>query len=111
MGWFWECSNELKDYNERKIYNGFQFNNNICKEDVDLNALLEYFDKVDNEKKFHYTIYINVTINEVSYHYILIDWKRYIFHLGWKNFFYEWLKKQHFLLSLLDLWKTIEKRG
>ncbi len=70
---FVQCYNELKDYNERKIYIGVQFNNNIDKEDIDLNALFQYFDKVNNEKKCHFTIYINGKIIDVLYHYMMID--------------------------------------
>ena len=88
---FKQCYQEVKAYNERKICTGVIFNNNIGKEDVDLDALFQYFDKVDNEKKCHYTINTNETIKEydMPYHYMMIDGERYDFPygIGMKEFF------------------------
>ena len=47
---------EYMAYNEDNICTLFRFNNKIGKEDVDINALFQYFDKVDNEKIAHYII-------------------------------------------------------
>ena len=38
-----KCFRDIKDYNQKKICTGFRFNNNIGKEDVDLNA---FFDQI-----------------------------------------------------------------
>ena len=82
---------EYTAYNEEKICTGFRFNNKIGKEDVDINALFEYFDKVDNEKIAHYSINFVVDRNtyetrteefDLPYHYMMIDGERFDFPYG-----------------------------
>jgi hypothetical protein len=101
---------EYTAYNEEKICTGFRFNNKIGKEDVDINALFEYFDKVDNEKIAHYSINFVVDRNtyetrteefDLPYHYMMIDGERFDFPYGFrmKDFFcfneYEFFPKEY----------------
>ena len=93
---------EFKDYSERKICTGVILNNNIGKEDVDLDELFKYFEKVDNEKKCHYIVNINGITKEYDrpYHYMMIDGERYYFPygIGMEEFFllneYEFFPRQ-----------------
>ena len=99
---------EFTAYNEEKICTGFRFNNKIGKEDVDINALFQYFDKVDNEKIAHYSINIldRTTVQikteefDLPYHYMMIDGERFDFPYGFrmKDFFcfneYEFFPKE-----------------
>ena len=90
---------EFKDYSERKICTGVILNNNIGKEDVDLDELFKYFEKVDNEKKCHYIVNINGITKEYDtpYHYMMIDGERYDFPygIGMENFFF-WMNMNSF---------------
>ena len=89
---------EATDITEDNICTGFRFNNKIGKEDVDLDALFQYFDKVDNEKKVHYSLrVVNEKQKEIiteeydlPYHYMMIDGERFDFPYGFgmKEFFY-----------------------
>ena len=88
---------EVNGYSEDEVCSGFRFNNNICKEDINTEALFQYFDKVDNEKIAHYTIQcknrttLEKTTEEfdLPYHYMMIDGERFDFPYGFrmKDFF------------------------
>ena len=88
-----KCFRDIKDYNQKKICTGFRFNNNIGKEDVDLNAFFDYFEKVDNEKKCYYYIFLRYKAGtkayELPYRYMMIDGERFYFPygIGMKEFF------------------------
>ena len=88
-----KCFRDIKDYNQKKICTGFRFNNNIGKEDVDLNAFFDYFEKVDNEKKCYYYIFLGYKAGtkayELPYRYMMIDGERFYFPygIGMKEFF------------------------
>ena len=95
---------EFMDYNEEKICTGFRFNNKIGKEDVDINALFQYFDKVDNEKIAHYSIkFIDRKTGEtrteefdLPYHYMMIEGERFDFPYGFRMKDFFWFNEYEF---------------
>ena len=63
------------------ICTGFRFNDKIGKEDVDVDALIQYLDKADNEKIDHYTGEKRIEEFDLPYHYMMIEGEILIFHM------------------------------
>ena len=84
-----------KDYKEKGICIRFNFNENIDQIDVNLNEFIKYFEKVDNEKKVHWSadIYSKNGLvpveKDMPIHYMMLDGERYEFPYGihMKEFF------------------------
>ena len=86
--------NTAKKYTNEKICTRFKFNENIDKCDVDTDEFLKFFEKIDEQKKVHWSCDVGKPdkTNTISFyvpeekdmpiHYMMLDGERFDFPYG-----------------------------